>query len=87
VDLSGKQEVFTTSWLANNEVITYYLDQDNCLSSIKIVQNLFNDIFKFNYHNYTFYIYNLSNFYSIFIIDTLTRGDCKVKPIIKEDGP
>lgn len=90
VDLLGKQEVYAAGWLVNNaqgvEVITYYLDQDNCFSSQKIVQNLFNDIFKSNYHNYTIYIHNLSNFDSVFIIDALTREDCKVKPIIKEDG-
>lgn len=70
VDLLEKQEVYTAGWLVNNtqgaEVITYYLDQDNCFSSQKIVQNLFNDIFKSNYHNYTFYIHNLSNFDSKF---------------------
>ncbi len=86
INLEGEQKVFACGWIANNETHIYYLGENACYNSHDLIYNLFNDIFNSSYSDYTFYVHNLSKFDSIFIMDSLSRKDFQVIPIIKEDN-
>lgn len=86
VNGDGKQTVYAGAWLANGEVHKFILGDPGCETSYSLVEQLFSSIFKSKYTDYTFYIHNLSNFDSIFILDALTRFNYNVKAIVKEDN-
>nr|QWO71426.1 DNA polymerase [Termitomyces sp. T73sscA] len=94
-DDKGSQQVYAGGWKVDDVSNLYFLDEN--LDSTKLVRKLFLDIIKSDYHNYTFFVHNLSGFDYIFIFDSLTRKipydydyvediNFKLKPIIKEDN-
>jgi hypothetical protein len=69
----------------------YYIEKFDYLESVKLVRRMFLDIINSKYHDYTYFVHNLSGFDYIFILNALTYDDednnkFLIKPIIKDDN-
>ncbi len=91
----GGQQVYAGGWKVRDFRKLYYIDEYEKFDSVKLVKNLFLDILKSEYYDYTYFVHNLSGFDYIFILNALTSEDketngkeevFKLKPIIKDDN-